>query len=277
MTTKKLRAQVNEQIIQSLEQGGVPWRSDHGFPRNILSRRRYGGGVDAILLMLACQRQGFTSCWWATRSEWDTLGGMIKEGPATEIVLPMPEGLHPCELYNLSQVDGDFPVSRREYPTVNYALVEKVIANTRVEIRFTDERIAEYHYPQPGKDGYVLICRKENFERGPGGWPSYYHTLSHELAHHSEVRLDWSGPEPIRELRAEIAADFLTTELGIPDYPYTCRRNVHHHLGVWAKEMRRSPRTIFKVASDAAQAVDFILGFTFHVEPRHRDIWDEAG
>jgi len=77
MKTKKLREQVNETIIQALGQQMVPWRSDHGFPKNVLSRRRYGG-IEPILLMLAGQRRGFTSCWWGTRQEWDTL-------PATEM------------------------------------------------------------------------------------------------------------------------------------------------------------------------------------------------
>jgi len=274
MTTTQLREQVNATIIQALEKQMVPWRSDHGFPKNVLSRRRFGG-IEAVSLMLAGQRQGFTSCWWGTRQEWELLGGRVKEGPATEIVVPNStlDELHPLTLYNLCQVDGDFPVSRRQRPTVNYALVERVIANTRADIRFTDEKIAEYHFPgiDPDGDGdYVRICRREHFERGPGGWPSFYHTLSHELSHFSEVRLDWHGPQDVQELRAEMASDFFATEFLIPNYPYQCRRNLHHYLAVWTNEMRREPRTIFKVARDAAQAVDFILGFTFAVEPRHR-------
>lgn len=62
----------------------------------------------------------------------------------------------------------------------------------------------------------------------------------------------------------------MTTELAIPDYPFWCRRNIYHHLEAWTGEMRRSPRTIFKVAAAAAKATDFILGFTLPVETRHR-------
>jgi N-terminal domain of anti-restriction factor ArdC len=58
-----LRQQVNDTIIQALGQGKVPWRSDHGFPKNVLSRRRYGG-IEAICLMLA----GCPSPYWGTRS-----------------------------------------------------------------------------------------------------------------------------------------------------------------------------------------------------------------
>ena len=168
MNTRQLREQANEAIIQALEQEMLPWRSDYGFPKNVLSRRRYGG-IEAVLLMLAGQRQGFASCFWGTRSEWETLGGKVKGGSGTQIVVPTPDGLRSLTFFNLSQVDGNFPVSRNVRPTVDYALVERVIANTGVEIRFTDERIAEYHYPQEDGDGYILICRREHFERGPCG------------------------------------------------------------------------------------------------------------
>lgn len=260
--TGQLRKHVNETVIQALEQQMVPWRSDHGFPKNILSRRRYGG-VEAILLMVAGQRRGFTSCFWGARQEWEALDGRIKEGPGTQIVA--------STVWNLDQIDGNFPISRNERPTVDYALVERIIANTRADIRFTDERVAEYYYPQDDKDGdFILMCRKEHFLRGPGGAPSFYHALFHELAHMSEVGLDWYGPHDVREWRAELASDFLSTELMIPNYPYQCRRNLHKYLNTWIDRMRHDSRAIFKVARAAAKAVDYILAFTMTVEPRHQ-------
>jgi hypothetical protein len=33
----QLRRQVNETITQALGRGGVPWRSDHGFPKNLIA------------------------------------------------------------------------------------------------------------------------------------------------------------------------------------------------------------------------------------------------
>jgi antirestriction protein ArdC len=173
MTTHQLRRQVNEAIIQALEQGSVPWRSDHGFPRNVFSRRRYGG-VEAVLLMLAGQRRGFASCIWGTRQEWEALDGTIKEGPGTDIVVGG-ESLHTLAVYNLCQICGDFPVSRTERPTVDYALVERVVANTEADIRYSDQMVAEYHVPKPGKDSdYIVIARKQHFERSPGGAPRFY-------------------------------------------------------------------------------------------------------
>jgi len=92
----------------------------------------------------------------------------------------------------------------------------------------------------------------------------------HECAHWTETRLGWYGPQDVRELRAEIAAGFLTTELAIPDYPYHCRRNIHKHLDRWITRMKREPKMIFEVARDAAAAAEFILAFSGGVEPRHQ-------
>jgi antirestriction protein ArdC len=275
-STGQLRQRVNETVIQALGQGGVPWRSDHGFPRNVWSRRRYGG-VEAILLMLASQRQAFTSCFWATRQEWEALGGDVEDGPGTEIVVRSLFGcLYPSTVYNLCQISGDFPVSRSYRPTVDYALVDRVIANTRAAVRFTDEWVAEYHYPGTDPDGdgdYIRMCRKEHFERGPGGVSAFYLALFHELAGHwteGGARCGWWGTSEVCELRAEVVSDFLTTELAIPGCPYPCRRNVHNHLDAWVNEMRQNPRAVFKVAASAARAVDYVLGFTARVEPRHQ-------
>jgi antirestriction protein ArdC len=273
----QIREQVNETIIQALEQGKVPWRSDHGFPRDILNRGRVSG-LNAILLMLAADRHNFTSSYWGTQAEWDTLDGRVKGGSGTLIVLGgLVEALRSWTVYNLSQIDGDFPISRNDHPTVDYGLVDRIIANVGADIRFTDERVAEYHYPQTNKDGdFIKMCRKEHFLRGQGGIGAYYHSVFHELAHHSEPRLNWYGPEDVRELRAEIGSDFLTTELNIPDYSYPCRKNIHKFLGAWIKRMRRDPKMIFQVARDATEAVDFVLSFTAKVEPRHEPVEDEV-
>jgi antirestriction protein ArdC len=267
----QLIEQVNETIITALEQGKIPWRSDHGFPRDILSRRRFFG-LNAILLMTTADRHEFTSSFWGTASEWDTLDGKVKEGPATQIVLV--ETMRPCQVWNLDQISGDFPISRRLLPTVDYAGVDRIIANTKADIRFTDEIVAEYYYPP--KD-YIKMCRKEHFAKGQAGIGAYYRSLLHEIGHWTEVRLNWySDNSEERELRAEITSDFLAAELGIPNYPYEWRKNTHDHLDIWVKKMRKNPKWIADVAAAATNAVDFILGFTSRVEPRHQMVEDEA-
>jgi antirestriction protein ArdC len=269
-TTQQLQELVSETVIQVLKEEKVPWRSDHGFPRNILSRRRFGG-LNSLLLMTAADRHGFPSCFWGTQPEWHLLGGKVTEGPGTQTVLHQPvpgENLRPCTAFNLQQIDGDFPISRSEYPMVDYATVDRTIASTRADIRFTHEAVAECHW----KGDFIKLCHKEHFERSVGGIGAYYHAAFHELSHWSEPRLKWFGTQVVEELRAEMVADFLTTELRIPNYPYLYRRNHQTYLGAWIEEMQRSPEMIFRVAEAAARAADFVLSFSGEVEPRHQPV-----
>jgi antirestriction protein ArdC len=193
------------------------------------------------------------------------LGGSIKEHLRTDIVLAKPD-----TVYNLSQVDGNFPILQS--PMLGYAAADRVIASTGADIHFTHDRIAEYHYFGWDADGdgdYIKVCHREHFERGPGGVPGYYHTVFPELAHWTELRCRWwTSRDAIRELRAEMAAGFLSTELELPACPYHAHRHFHSHIYPRAREMTRDPPMIFKVAVAAIQAVDYILSLSGMVEGR---------
>src|SRR6516165_6135769 len=101
---KQIRRQVNQTIIDALRSKTVPWRSEHGFPRNIWSRKRFGG-LNAILLLIAERRRKFSSSLWGTRAQWEAVGGTIEDQAGTEIVLP--KGY---TVYNQSQANGNFLV-----------------------------------------------------------------------------------------------------------------------------------------------------------------------
>ncbi|MGO9107598.1 MAG: zincin-like metallopeptidase domain-containing protein, partial [Thermoguttaceae bacterium] len=45
---------------------------------------------------------------------------------------------------------------------------------------------------------------------------AFYETMLHELAHWSEIRLGWTANYAMNELIAEIAASFISAELGVP-------------------------------------------------------------
>jgi hypothetical protein len=104
------------------------------------------------------------------------------------------------------------------------------------------------------------------------------------LAHWSEGPLDWYAEVDKRgklqvdelELRAEIVADFLTTELYVPSQPYFTRRNIHNHLDIWIGKMKKNPGWIFNLVAAAGEAADFILSFSTEVEPRHRLVQEAA-
>lgn len=86
-TQAELRQQITKQIIEALEQGGLPpWRrpwvvsKNGGRPTNVASKKPYQG-VNPLLLELHGRKHGFNSKWWGTYRQWQELGGQVMKRP----------------------------------------------------------------------------------------------------------------------------------------------------------------------------------------------------
>jgi antirestriction protein ArdC len=283
----EIRQAITERIIEALESGSLPpWRrpwlgsENSGLPTNVVSKRRYSG-VNPILLQMAAMRHGFTSKFWATFKQWQDLDGRIKKRPddvkpgqwGTNIVFFKPITKTEIDkdtgeeeeikfgllktycVFNVDQVEGEhldeFRVTELT-PTIkfmDFEPAEEAIMATEAEIKFGGER-AFYVRPTPSGNGdYIQLPPKE-----------YYATALHELAHWSEVRTNWTGSYAEGELRAEIAACYVLTELGVPHSDDLT--NHHAYLENWLKALRNDPKFIFSCATAATRAADFVLSFS---------------
>jgi antirestriction protein ArdC len=94
---------------------------------------------------------------------------------------------------------------------------------------------------------------------------NYYRTCFHELGHWtghpSRLARDLSGrfgskPYAREELVAEVSSAFVCASLGITP-------TVRHadYLGSWLDVLREDNRAIFRAASQATKAADFVLAF----------------
>lgn len=94
---------------------------------------------------------------------------------------------------------------------------------------------------------------------------NYYRTVFHELSHHSgaphRLNRDLSGRFGSKayareELVAEISAAFICAALGIVP-------TVRHadYVGAWLDVLREDNRAIFRAASHASKAADYVLSF----------------
>jgi antirestriction protein ArdC len=267
---------ITEKIVSALVENKIPWRNDYGFPVNVISRRRYGG-VNALLLNIATEQHGFTSPYWATYSQWQAQGRTVRPRPEnvavgkwrTEIALPRSDKqLGRWSLFNLDQVDGGF-AGLRNLALADPNQADRVIEATHANINFVHGTVAQYEYPP---DDRVTFPLKEQFVQGAGGLAGYYNSLFHELMHWTEPRLGWEGDERERELRAEIGADFLTTELRLPRLAYELRLNHHNFLGRWMDMFCNDPTAIFDIADAAYQAAEYVLGCNHMAMPRHNPL-----
>ena len=87
------------------------------------------------------------------------------------------------------------------------------------------------------------------------------------MVHWTEAshRLNWDRKKPENnyacgELIAELGGCFFANAVGLP----TSERLDNHsaYLQHWLREMKADPHFIFKAASQASRAVDFILSFS---------------
>ena len=87
VSQKEIRQSITDQVVQTLEQGGVPpWQKpwgtgpNRGFPTNALTGQKYTG-TNTILLRMASLRHSFISKHWATYNQWKLLGGTVMRRP----------------------------------------------------------------------------------------------------------------------------------------------------------------------------------------------------
>lgn len=295
-TSNEIRQQVTDKLIAALEKGVRPWRrpwsGGHGGGRhtNVISRRAYSG-INPLLLEVHALDHGLNSNVWGTFQQWQSLGASVKRRPdhvqngrwGCHIIFYKPVTkttkkpdtgeeeesqflvMREFTVFNLDQVDGADHLRTANVTTTmpDFAPADELIAATKADIRHGGSQ-AFYRRPAGGTwplhtDGdYIMMPPKGTFD--PVG--SYYETAFHELAHWSEVRLDWDWKNEgynMGELRAEIAACQLAAELGVPQAETV--ENHAAYLKSWLSGMKSDPSLIFKVATQAGKAADLLLSF----------------
>lgn len=285
----EIRAGITARIMEALKAGTAPWRkpwvdpANAGLPANVISKRAYSG-VNPLLLGLAAMERGYTSCWWGTFNQWRTLGTHVSRGErGTRVVLWKPvvkveateDGgeelreflvMREFVVFNAAQVAGRGaerfqPGTRQAGEFTDFQPAEEVIQATGADVRFGGGKAA--YFPQ---GDYIQLPPKESF----AGQHEYYGVAFHELAHWSGHgsrlnRLDTNarfGDEQYarEELIAEIAGCFLAAEVGVP--PSNDWSNHHAYLATWLRVLENDDRAIFRAATLASAAANYILAFS---------------
>ena len=283
--------EVTTRIITELEAGRLPWVQpwgEHGgmgpsLPRNALTARTYSG-VNVLLLWGAVVEHGWPSQSWLTFRQALEAGGCVRKGergvtvvyadrftPEAERERALQEGGDPkavpflkrFTVFNVAQCEGlrsglagdPVPLPEREIVPV----AEEVISASGVEFRIGG---SEAFYA-PGPDFVAVPPQPAFFDQ-----VNYYRTCLHELTHATghDKRLGrnllnafGSKDYAREELVAEMGSAFLCAALGIVP-------TVRHadYIGAWLEVLREDNRAIFRAASAASKAADWLLA-------RHRE------
>ncbi len=293
-----LYQEVTDRIVADLERGCVPWvrpwgRSPAtvGLPRNAASGRPYSG-INILILWEAVAVCGWPSQRWLTFRQVQELSGRVRKGARGTTVfyaarfIPK-EGGAPAEVGGEASDDSTpahfasrktIPFLKR-YTVFNVAqcegLPDRVTANTSIigsgeelssakaliEATSADLRsggTGAFYCPS---GDYIVVPPLAAFPEARDYYRTCLHELGHWTGHPARLARDLSGgfgsdAYAREELVAEMASAFVCATLGIEP-------TVRHadYIASWLDVLRTDSRAIFRAASAASKASDFLLAF----------------
>lgn len=297
MSRMDIQRVVTDRIIMALEKGGLqawrkPWQSlgvrDKALPYNYSTHQPYRG-INTWSLLFEALDQGYTSNGWLTFKQAQALGASVRKGEKGTLVVKylvaevsgknaqqvdraddhdvrLIPFLRHFYLFNLDQIDGlDRPaVTPKPIPSDadQVAAIEQLVslqADTGLTYRRRGDRACYY----PATDSIAMPAGE--FETGT----HFAATLAHELVHATghQRRLGrfavtaakYPNAEEayaVEELVAELGAAMICAEHGIVGEHLQHESYIHSWLGA----LKQDKTLIFKVARQAAEAHDFLMG-----------------
>ena len=269
---------VTDRIIEQLEQGVIPWEKPWGGvidgAYNRISKKPY-----SLLNQMLLQHSGE----YATFKQWSELGGHIRKGEKSEIVVFWK--LQPYEdenadgekiikqipllryynVFHVSQVDGIEPkkLDLNEFEPIEEAEKIKTEYMAREHLKIL-EKLTDKAFYSPAFD-YIQVPCKEQYQNVE----EFYSTLFHEMVHSTgyKTRLDredvkdcmYFGSENYskEELTAELGSAFLVNLLGIETK--NSFRNSSAYIQGWLGRLRGDKKFIVSASSKAEKAVKYIM------------------
>lgn len=282
-TQNQIREQITNQLIDAIKAGTIPWRrpwsSDSNAPglHTSMSTGSPYRGINQLILMASTARQNFKSKWWGTFNQIKQNGASVSRGQkGTQIVLfkkierertdeagdDVKDSFFVMKtftVFNAEQTTGldQFRVGfakPQNNPVERYEAADDVIDATGADIRYGGN---EAFYNPPGD--FIQLPHRHQFKTPETAYETIFHELTHWTEHPS--RLNWDRPNEgyaMGELIAEIGSCLMMGELGLP-----ITTELHAaYLDHWLQQMENDPKYIFKAASQASKAVDYLLSFS---------------
>jgi antirestriction protein ArdC len=277
---------ITDQIIRAIEAGTRPWMQPwsaqnigQSFARPLRANGEPYRGINTLLLWMASATYGFEHDRFMTYRQAQELGGQVRRGEQGTLIVkygtitranPSSDGtsddeerqipfLKSYSVFNVSQIDG-LPEELCARPQPKHeenrlALIDGFIAKTQARIVHGGSRACYV----PTLD----LIRMPPFAAFSSP-TSFYSTNLHELAHwtgaaHRLDRLETadkrSASYHFEELVAEMTACFLCCDLQITAQ---VREESAAYLASWLAVMQQDKRMIFRAASKAQAAADYL-------------------
>ncbi|MCO5067048.1 MAG: zincin-like metallopeptidase domain-containing protein [Rhizobiaceae bacterium] len=276
---------VTDAIIAQLEAGVRPWHQPWGAIGTSHRPLRHNAvpyrGINTVLLWMSSNANGFSSPYWMTYRQSQEIGGQVRKGSKSTLVvyagaierseeadngeeverrIPFLKGY---SVFNCDQIDN-LPERFYPAPIVQTPAKERIphadefFKNTGSIVKHGGDRA----YYMPSGD-FIAMPVFEAFESAS----SYISVLGHEHVHwtmHADrLARDFGSKKwgddayALEEAVAETGAAMICADLGIEDHP---REDHAAYIASWIKCLKNDKRAIFKAASHAEQAVRFLHG-----------------
>jgi antirestriction protein ArdC len=284
-----LYSEITNKIIGELEGGRVPWvqpwgtaaaKAPLGMPKNVATGRLYSG-INVLILWGAVIEHGFPGQNWLTFRQAVNLGGNIRRGEHGTTVVYADRFIPEDERKRVAETDEEpkaVPFLKR-FTVFNSVQCERppdeiAVATPSLDLGFIEPRVealieameidfrigGSRAFYTPLQDYVQVPPPQAYFE--PINWHrTALHELGHATGHRSRLNRDLSGTfgskkYAFEELVAEMNAAFCCASLGIVP-------TVRHadYIDSWLEVLREDNRAIFRAASLASKAADYLLAF----------------
>jgi len=270
---------VTNRIIEQLEKGIIPWQKPwsgtHNGAYNRISNKPY-----SLINQMMLSHDGE----YASFKQWNDLGGKIKKGAKSEVVVfwkiqPFEEEnengekiikqiplLRHYNVFHISQVEGVKPKEKMEF--VEHEPIEEA---ERIKLDYMNrehlkifEKVTNRAFYTPTFD-YIEVPCKEQYEDIEEFYSTLFHEMIHSTGHKSRLdRLETGasahfGGESYskEELTAELGSAFLINKLGIESEKSF--KNSSAYIQNWLQRLRNDSKMIVSASSRAEKAVKYIL------------------
>ena len=279
MANFNIYEEITKRIIKKLENNQIPWIKPwsgiSGGAHNRISGKPY-----SLLNQMLLEHDGE----YATYKQWASLGGKVKKGEKSEIVVfwkmlqvdEIKDGevekktiplLKYINVFHVSQIDGVEPKASKlvEHKPIEEAEKIKVEYAEREHLRI-EEIVTNRAFYSPMMD-YIQVPCKEQYSDIIEFYSTLFHEMIHSTGHRDRLgRLDSGvkfagfGSEEYskEELIAEIGSAFLMNHIGIETIKTF--NNSTAYIQSWLRVLKNDNKFIVSASSKAEKAMKYILG-----------------
>jgi antirestriction protein ArdC len=279
---------VTDRMVAALAEGTVPWRKPwnvaSGLPASMSTGKPYRG-VNVFLLGLVAQAEGYESPWWSTYRQISELGGQVRRGEKSTMVvfwkmLRVPdresEGktkviplLKHFNVFNAEQADGlparYYPGPAARLPMAESAevLIKSYLTQPGAPAMASDGGDRAYYVPATDM---IHLPADESFDSAAERYSTTYHEMGHSTGHPSRLnrpQIDHFGGDRYsrEELVAEMTSAMLCAISAVETD--TSFANSAAYIGGWLRVLKADSKLAVVAAGQAQRACDWITGTSY--------------